>query len=180
MKIYTKTGDKGMTSLFGGDRVKKSNLLIDAYGSVDELNSFLGALIAKCKHSEVNARLTKEQHHLFNVGSILATGNEDFLSNMPNVKQADIESLELWMDEMNQSLPKLKNFILPGGSEVAALAHICRTVCRRVERRVVEVELTNEHYQLIVPYLNRLSDTFFVLSRYLLVIEDLTEVHWEK
>lgn len=180
MKIYTKTGDKGMTSLFGGSRVKKSNALIESYGCVDELNSFLGNLIALCKYPEINTKLVLEQHHLFNVGSILATGNEEFLASMPKVEQSDIEALEQWMDEMNESLPELKNFILPGGSEVAAAAHICRTICRRAERRVVELDLSNEHYQMIVPYLNRLSDAFFVLSRYLLKLDNLTEVHWKK
>ncbi len=180
MKIYTKTGDEGNTGLFGGKRVSKSHDSIEAYGTVDELNSCIGLFIESITDNDIKQVLIGEQHKLFNIGSLLAVGDRAFLEKMPKVTLEDIEHLEQWIDTMTGSLDPLTNFILPGGSQSAAYAHLCRTVCRRAERRVVVLDLNHEAYHYILPYLNRLSDAFFVVSRYVLKLEDKPEIQWSK
>ncbi|MBT6236447.1 MAG: cob(I)yrinic acid a,c-diamide adenosyltransferase [Bacteroidetes bacterium] len=175
MKIYTKSGDKGHTSLVGGTRVSKSDIKIEAYGTVDELNSAIGVVAAA--HEAHRGFLKSIQHKLFNIGSILAAEpNLEF--ELPNVSITDIELLEQEIDKLTSGLPKLKNFILPGGSVVSAYTHMARCICRRSERRVVDLQ--DNDYQIHIQYLNRLSDYLFVLSRDYLRLEQIEEVIWQK
>jgi len=167
MKIYTKTGDAGKTGLFGGARISKDDIRIEAYGTVDELNSFIGLLISKMGGIEEEKELLLAiQSKLFSVGSNLASDPSKNLQ-VPKITEEDIEVLELAMDNMEANLEPLKSFVLPGGSEENSLAHVCRTITRRAERRVVTLSLSAEVDPLIIKYLNRLSDYFFMLSRYL-------------
>lgn len=174
MKIYTKTGDKGTTSLLGGTRVKKSDPRIEAYGTVDELNSALGMLIVLFKNEA--EFLLKCQHKLFNIGSLLAC-ERDVPFELPTVSDNDIKDLEQKIDAYNEHLPPLKNFILPGGSQASAQAQICRTICRRAERRIIELE--GDGYEILVKYLNRFSDFLFVLAREILFQEGKDEILWK-
>ena len=175
MKIYTKTGDKGETSLLGGTRVSKSHQKLDAYGTVDELNSNIGIIASM--NSVYQTFLLNIQHKLFNIGSILAAEKE-LNFPLPEISNEDIQLLEDEIDRLNQQLPKLKDFILPGGSVLSAQTQIARCVCRRAERHVVG--LVNTKYTLIISYLNRLSDYLFVLSREYLRLENIDEVKWKK
>jgi len=176
-KIYTKTGDKGETALIGGVRVSKSSLRIDLYGEVDELNSFIGLL----RSYEDNKLLASIQNQLFNLGSMLACELEKrSVYKLPPIDALIIKSLEDSIDEMNEELEPLKNFILPTGSKAASVAHLCRTVTRRVERKLVNF---SEHLKAQEPdnsfeFINRLSDYFFVLSRFLNKKENITETIW--
>lgn len=176
MKIYTKKGDKGETSLASGRKISKADLLIESYGTVDELNTHVGLLKSKIAQEEVVTYLSAIQHTLFDIGSVLA---KDGISSpdYPEVKMTDVDMLEQEIDRMDASLEPLRQFILPAGSESIAQAHVCRTVCRRAERRVVSVE--DEDFTQEVMYLNRLSDYFFVLARYLHVKEDIAEYPWQ-
>ncbi|MDD2475328.1 MAG: cob(I)yrinic acid a,c-diamide adenosyltransferase [Dysgonamonadaceae bacterium] len=177
--IYTKTGDKGKTSLVGGKRVDKTHIRLDAYGTVDELNSFIGLLICEVKDEELNEFLFYIQNKLFVVGSYLATETEAVTpQSAVIITEKDIEALETMMDLMDEKLPKLSRFILPGGSESAARAHICRTVCRRAERNVYKVANEFPIHEMILIFLNRLSDFFFLTAR----LESLRtgkEMYWE-
>ena len=175
MKIYTKTGDKGETSLLGGTRVSKAHHKLEAYGTVDELNSTIG-LIATMNPVH-QSFILKIQHKLFNIGSVLAA-EKDLTFPLPELTDEDIKLLENEIDRLNEKLPKLKNFILPGGSAISAHTQIARCVCRRAERNVVCLDDSN--YTTIVGYLNRLSDYLFVLSRDFLRLEDVEEIKWEK
>lgn len=178
MKIYTKTGDEGLTSLFGGARISKDDIRIEAYGTVDELNSFTGNLYDKLNIEPVKEILFIIQNKLFNIGSVLATDpNKDF--NLPSVNSSDIEKLETQIDEMEKDLEPLRNFILPSGHSVISSTHICRTICRRAERRVVTLSKNAEVDAAIIIYLNRLSDYFFVLARYLAVKYNAPEIIWK-
>lgn len=180
MKIYTKTGDKGKSSLFGGDRISKSDMRLESYGTVDELNSFLGLLIAELPDDYVlTPELTRVQHLLFNLGSLLATADESLLVKLNGVDVTDIEGLEASIDQMQISLEPLKQFILPGGSRAASYAHVCRTICRRAERRIVQLDLTHDAYANLVPYINRLSDYFFVLARHINHNQGISDVTWQ-
>ncbi|MFC5283940.1 cob(I)yrinic acid a,c-diamide adenosyltransferase [Pedobacter alpinus] len=165
MKIYTKTGDKGLTSLIGGTRVQKYHLRIESYGTVDELNSYIG-LIKDQNIGEDDKTILKEiQDRLFTVGSSLAADPEKSKMKIPDLLETDVELLEQEMDKMNEFLPPLKHFILPGGNTTASYCHIARCVCRRAERQVVhlaEIEWVDEK---VIVYLNRLSDYLFTLSR---------------
>jgi cob(I)alamin adenosyltransferase len=179
-KIYTKTGDKGDTGLFGGGRVPKYSLRIKAYGTVDELNSFIGLAGTEVKDTDVEALLVKIQNELFTIGSNLASpGIENKKNNkIPDGTESFIIDAENAIDKFEEKLEPLKNFILPGGSKGAALLHICRTICRRAERQVVELkskEIVNDN---IVIFLNRLSDLFFVLARHENKISGLSDVKW--
>ena len=179
MKVYTKGGDTGDTSLFGGKRVSKKNLQIEAYGTVDELNSFIGALISEVKEPEPLKDLMSLQSTLFDIGSHLASdGTSD--KYLPELQDTLISHLESRMDEMTAKLPELKSFILPGGNKRVALTHICRTICRRAERRVVHLleQNPNDNLKWCLRYLNRLSDYFFVLARYLMLYDGVDEVKW--
>lgn len=178
MKIYTKTGDEGTTSLFGGKKIEKDDLRIDAYGTVDELNSFIGLLHAKFDNVEQNQLLVQIQNRLFDIGSSLACDPEKPLVT-PDVKEEDILLLENAMDNMEASLEPLRNFILPGGSLAISYAHVCRTICRRAERRVISLNHVSPVDKKIVKYLNRLSDYFFMLSRYIAHIEGVKEIPWK-
>lgn len=178
MKIYTKTGDKGQTSLFGGKRILKDNLRIEAYGTVDELNAFTGLLHDQCPYDEVKVSLSAIQNLLFNMGSVLATDPEKKF-DLPGIKTNHIEELEKRMDAMDETLPALQNFILPSGHPLVSAAHVCRTVCRRAERRLVSLSQESTVDEISIVYLNRLSDYFFVLARYLGQKAGATEIIWK-
>lgn len=181
MKIYTKQGDEGETSLIGGTRIPKSHARLDAYGTVDELNSLTGLL--RChsqKFDDMDRNLEVIQHRLFQVGSHLACENEELRSQLPKFEAEYTEQLEIFMDEMSESLPDLKNFILPGGTEAASRAHICRTVCRRAERHLFSISPLGDTEKMIGTYLNRLSDFFFVLARWFNLKAGIEDVTWRK
>jgi len=178
MKIYTKTGDKGETSLFGGRRLPKSDIRIEAYGTVDELNSYIGLVRDSISDKSTRQLLKSVQDNLFTIGSHLAT-ETSVSPYVPEIKDAHIQPLEQAMDEMDAELPKLKNFILPGGHTTVSFCHIARTVCRRAERRVVALNTDADVPQPITQYLNRLSDYLFVLARKLTQDLDAEEVTWD-
>ena len=165
-KIYTKTGDKGETALFGGKRLPKSDPRIEAYGTVDELNSWMGLLGAAMEPAEQKSQLQEIQNRLFTIGSMLAADPSKQL-NIPTLSESHIHFLEGAIDAMEQTLPPLKSFILPGGHPLVAQCHIARCVCRRAERRVVALSAAEAVSPLVVQYLNRLSDYLFVLSRFI-------------
>lgn len=180
MKIYTKTGDKGLTSLIGGARVPKSSLRIDCYGTVDELNSYVGLL----RDQEVNVKrrdLLKEiQDRLFTIGSHLATDpTQEVHKRLPDLHAADVDLLETEMDQMNESLPPLREFVLPGGHPSVSFGHVARCVCRRAERLAVHLGEESPVEDLVVMYLNRLSDYLFVLSRAMAHDLGVGEVTWK-
>ena len=186
-KVYTKTGDKGRTALVGGQRVPKNHARIEAYGTVDELNAFVGAVVvsvtAELPESSDRAWfldvLIRLQHELFNLGSILATLPEDVHPKQPRIQQADVTRLEADIDRCNEMLPSLRSFVLPGGSRCNTDLHICRTVCRRAERLLISVAAEEKISGEAICYLNRLSDAFFVWSRWVNVILGCTETLWE-
>jgi len=167
MKIYTKTGDKGTTMLFGGGRVPKHHVRIESYGTVDELNSYLGLLHAQSSDSLHRQWLEEIQNRLFTLGAILATDPSKDKVKSPNLLESDVELLEQAIDKMNETLPPLTNFVLPGGHPTTAHCHIARCICRRAERRVTHLtEIEPDTVPaIVVRYLNRLSDFLFVLSR---------------
>jgi cob(I)alamin adenosyltransferase len=178
LKIYTKTGDGGATSLFGGARVKKDSLRIASYGSVDELNSVLGICRTCRLPKKADAILDAIQNDLFVLGADLATPQGNRSKNVLRIEAPSVTGLERHIDELEESLPQLKSFILPGGSEAGATLHFARTVCRRAEREVVA--LAGEESIGVVPivYLNRLSDLLFVLARWCNVKAGKKEVKW--
>jgi cob(I)alamin adenosyltransferase len=182
-RIYTKVGDKGETALVGGQRVRKDSLRIECYGTTDELNSLIGlacVMAAKDSRTEPLARiLLRVQHELFNLGSILATLPEDVGPRQPQITETDVRQLELEIDEMNADLPALRSFVLPGGTELNAQLHVCRTVCRRAERLVVALSQAEQAPDAAVRYLNRLSDALFVWSRWGNVRLNAPEVLWQ-
>ncbi len=165
-KIYTKKGDKGQTSLIGGSRVAKSDMRIEAYGTLDELNSYLGLIRDFSIDLEQKSTLAGIQSHIFIAESIYAADSEAALINLPKLNEKDIELLENEIDRMNEHLPELKNFILPGGHPVVSYCHIARTVCRRAERLIVKLEINEPQHDLVLKYINRLSDYLFVLARF--------------
>ncbi|MCK5703995.1 MAG: cob(I)yrinic acid a,c-diamide adenosyltransferase [Cyclobacteriaceae bacterium] len=165
MKIYTKTGDKGKTSLLGGTRVSKSHERINAYGTIDELNSFLG-LVSDLDHNDERAKFIQNiQSRLFTIGSSLAAESDKAKEFKPDLEDNDVKDLELAIDGMNVSLSPMKNFILPGGSQLVSTTHIARTVCRRAERLIIKLSESEDIEEIITKYLNRLSDYLFVLAR---------------
>ena len=165
MKIYTRTGDKGQTSLIGGTRVPKYHLRIECYGTVDELNSYIGLI--QCQDIDTHSRqmLKEIQDRLFTIGSSLAADPEKSRMKIPDLNPEDITLLEAEMDRMNEVLPELRHFILPGGSTVVSYTHIARCICRRAERIAVELASISEVDERVTVYLNRLSDYLFVLGR---------------
>lgn len=179
-KVYTKTGDKGTTSLIGGTRVKKSDIRIESYGTVDELNSFIGLLATYVDEKKTADLLAEIQNVLFNVGCNLAMG-ESFKKEIKESVVADalIEHVENAIDRMQAAIPELKSFVIPGGSRSASTAHVCRTVCRRAERLIIALDEGSEVDRNLMAYVNRLSDYFFVLSRYLNNIEKVDEKIWQ-
>src|SRR3990167_10423872 len=182
MKIYTKGGDKGETGLFGGERVSKDSLRIETYGTVDELNSFIGLALVEIKDYEVKKLLERIQNTLFILGSDLSAPDnvKDKSHNIPRISKLNYEEIEKEIDKFDSRLGELKNFILPGGSKSAALMHICRTICRRAERRVVALNNAVNISPDIIIFLNRLSDLFFVLARYENKISGIEDIEWQK
>ena len=164
MKIYTKTGDAGTTGLFGGKRLPKNHLRIEAYGTVDELNSYVGLVRDVATNGDVRDLLKSVQDRLFTIGSNLASDPDKNVIT-PDLNPADIEALEQAIDQMNTELPDLRNFILPGGHTTVSFCHIARCVCRRAERLTVALHENEPIEALILKYLNRLSDYLFVLAR---------------
>ena len=178
-KLYTKTGDKGTTSLLGGKKVSKADLRIESYGNVDELNSFIGHLKDQVAvENRLKLQLYWIQEHLFTIGSILAT-EEGFKGfELPNITNKEVKQLEVWIDKFDQEVPPLKNFILPGGHSAVSLTHICRTVCRRTERSIISLANTAEIDQVILQFMNRLSDYLFIFARVLSKLLDAPEIPW--
>jgi cob(I)alamin adenosyltransferase len=179
-KIYTKTGDAGKTSLIGGTKVPKSHIRIQAYGTIDELNAFTGLLNDQISDTHSREMLLEIQDRLFTIGSSLACDpDKEIAMKIPDLKESDILLLETEIDQMNAKLPEMKSFILPGGHESVSAAHICRTICRRAERLIVELDEKERLDQpLIIKYLNRLSDYFFVLARWLGHLLGAEEIRW--
>lgn len=181
MKIYTKTGDKGTTSLIGGTKVSKSHLRIEAYGTVDELNSYVGLCRDLLTDENSTAVLQEIQDRLFTIGSALACDPEkETKMKIPDLNEADITFLENGIDQMNDRLPAMNSFILPGGHPSISHLHIARCICRRAERCCVRLESEkNEVEPLIIKYLNRLSDYLFVLARYTGYLRNIADIPWQ-
>jgi len=178
-KIYTKTGDDGTSGLIGGTRVKKYDVRLEAYGTVDELNSWIGVINEGVNDSEVQPILEFIQNKLFFIGSYLATDEtKSDLKTKIQFNYNEIEVLEKEIDKMNKTLPALTNFILPGGTIVAGYSHIARTICRRAERRIAAISETIPVHPNILIFINRLSDYLFVLSRYINHQHDRKETLW--
>lgn len=178
-KIYTKTGDKGQTGLVGGKRVSKNDPRLEAYGTVDELNSCVGlaiSLLPKGKASEVAALLKKIQNELFNLGSRLACDDTEMMKHLPGITDEQVRAMETKMDEWENQLAPLKNFILPGGSPAASALHMARTICRRAERHTIALNVE----PTLVVYLNRLSDFLFTMARQVNAELGEKDVAWEK
>ena len=182
-RIYTKRGDSGETGLVGGQRVPKDTPRIEAYGTVDELNAFVGLAAVSCAEDSrltpLAAILRRVQHELFNLGSILATDPANVHPHQARVTAAEIAQLEREIDSMNADLPALRSFVLPGGTRLNAELHVTRTVCRRVERLVVAMAREESVPPEVIPYLNRLSDAMFVWSRWVNHVLGIPEVLWE-
>ena len=183
-KVYTKTGDDGKTSLVGGQKVLKSNVRIHAYGEIDELNSVIGLCIEELKLLDKNFNsliksLIRIQNDLFNLGTILATMPDDMTDKMPKITSDDIEVLENEIDKVNKDLSILHSFVLPGGSKINAFLHLARTVCRRCERVCCGLYEEDKIDKIVVSYLNRLSDNFFVWSRWVASILNHEENTWD-
>ena len=179
-KIYTKTGDKGGTSLIGGTRVSKSNIRIECYGTVDELNSYIGMVNDLCNNAGISGWLREVQDRLFTVGSVLATDPaKEVKMKLPDLHDADVVYLENLIDQMNESLPEMRSFILPGGNLASSTCHVARCVCRRAERICVQMQENEEFVPaLVIQYLNRLSDFLFTLCRYISHINNAQEIEW--
>lgn len=175
MKIYTKTGDKGQTGLYSGKRLSKAHPRVEAYGTVDELNACVGLLRDHVKDEEIRQQLLHQQHHLFALGAAMA---DDRPEKAYQLDSNVVTTLEDYMDAMDADLPKMTHFILPGGALSVSHAHLCRTVCRRAERRTVELAEDVIIDASVIIFLNRLSDYFFVLSRHLARLEKVEEVKW--
>lgn len=179
MKIYTKKGDTGKTSLIGGTRVSKNHIRIEAYGTVDELNSWIGLLRDEAKDKRVINLLIEVQKNLFNIGALLAADPKKNKMKLPDIKEEQVVLLEKEIDRMNESLPPIKNFLLPGGHVIISHCHIARCVCRRAERNVVQLDSVSGVEPTIIKYLNRLSDYLFVLSRKLAADFKAKEIPWK-
>lgn len=184
MKIYTKTGDKGETSLYGGTRVSKASARVESYGNIDELNAFIGLAKSQILDDNVLQQLKKIQFDLFTVGSEAATPIDKLIlangkSRLPlTISETEIQELENWMDNMENKLQPLQFFILPGGGKAATALHVARTVCRRAERSLIFLNETEEVRPALIKYLNRLSDYLFVLARYISKLQNESEEYW--
>ncbi len=178
MKIYTRTGDDGTTSLFAGGRVKKDDARVESYGTIDELNSILGIVRAISNDEKINGIIQEIQNYLFHLGADLATPYEVENLKIRRISREDVEKIERWIDEIDLQLEPLKNFILPGGTLVASFLHFARTVCRRAERRIVYLSEREKINTQIIPFVNRLSDLLFVLARYANKIENVPDIKW--
>lgn len=179
MKIYTKTGDKGKTSLIGGTRVPKSHLRIEAYGTIDELNSYIGLMSDQSVNAARQATLKEIQDRLFTIGSSLASDPQKSKMKIPDLIEKDILLLEGEIDKMNEVLPELRSFVLPGGHQSISFGHLARTVCRRAERTVIALQEIDFVAELVVQYLNRLSDYLFTLCRMMHQELDVAETPWQ-
>jgi cob(I)alamin adenosyltransferase len=178
MKIYTKTGDAGKTSLIGGTRVSKYHPRIEAYGTIDELNSHIGLIADQEIAESFKPLLLIIQDRLFTIGSLLAADPEKSKMKLPDLNESDVFLIEKEIDRMDESLPELRAFILPGGHTVVSICHIARCVCRRAERQVIHLSEENSIEPLIIVYLNRLSDFLFILARMLAKNLGVKEVLW--
>jgi cob(I)alamin adenosyltransferase len=179
LKIYTKTGDKGQTSLIGGTRVPKHHIRIEAYGTVDELNSWIGLLRDQPVDASTKKILLEIQDRLFTIGSSLASDPGKSKMKIPDLQEEDVTLLEKEMDMMNESLPEMRNFVLPGGHPSVSYCHIARCVCRRAERNTIHLSESNFVAEPVIKYLNRLSDYLFVLSRKLSHDLKAEEIPWK-
>jgi cob(I)alamin adenosyltransferase len=178
-RVYTKTGDKGETSLLGGTRLPKHHIRIEAYGTVDELNSYIGLVRDQAIDSHSKAVLIEIQDRLFTLGSLLAADPKKNKMKLPEVKEEDVTYLEKEIDQMDEVLPEMKSFVLPGGNTTVSFCHIARCVCRRAERSTLRLSENEEVDPVIVKYLNRLSDYLFVLSRKLAMDSNAEEIPWK-
>ncbi len=176
-KIYTKTGDKGETSLFGGKRLPKHHIRIESYGTVDELNSFIGVVRDHLGDDSLKKELEVIQNRLFTIGANLAS-DPDKQMDTPDILESDISLLEQSMDDMDEQLPPLKNFILPGGHPAVSYCHVARCVCRRAERMVVALAENEPVAEILIRYLNRLSDYLFMLARRIGQLLNAEEIKW--
>jgi cob(I)alamin adenosyltransferase len=179
MKVYTRKGDKGETSLIGGTRVAKYSLRIEAYGTVDELNSYVGLIRDQEIPQEQIDTLLEIQDRLFTLGSNLAADPVSSKMKLPELKEEDITYLEQQIDLMDETLPAMKSFVLPGGHQSVSFCHVARCICRRAERRIIELAAHEPVDSIIIAYMNRLSDYFFVLSRKLSQVLSAKEVAWK-
>jgi len=182
-KVYTKAGDQGETSLIGGERVSKASARIDGYGTIDELNACVGLMVEALGASQAGPHLIpilrRVQNELFNLGAELACGDAETRAKLPRIEQRHVDGLERDIDAVNDDLPALKSFVLPGGGWPSAYAHLARTVCRRAERLVVALGATEEIGPLDVQYLNRLSDALFVWGRWCSLKDGQPEALWD-
>ncbi len=178
MKIYTKKGDKGTTTLIGGTRVPKNHLKIEAYGTVDELNSWLGVIKDASNQMFYKTFIEDIQNQLFNIGSLLAEDKENSKMQLPEVNEQFIEVIEKNIDHLDSILPPLKNFVLPGGHIINSYTHVARCVCRRAERNVVALSQYEEVNPIILQFLNRLSDWLFVYARFIAYAHNAPETLW--
>ena len=178
MKVYTKTGDDGTTGLFGGARVPKHHIRIESYGTVDELNSYIGLVRHRDIDPIAKETLAEIQDRLFTIGSILASDPSKTNLVVPDLHESDIEFLEKEMDRMNETLPEMRSFVLPGGNDTVSFCHIARCVCRRAERLTVLLNEKEKISPVVIKYLNRLSDYLFVLSRKTAQFNEVKEVPW--
>jgi cob(I)alamin adenosyltransferase len=178
MKIYTKTGDQGQTSLLGGTRVSKDHIRIEAYGTVDELNSFIGLVRSQEITEHQVKTLIEIQDRLFTIGSILASDPLKSKVKIPALIEEDITFLENEIDKMNETLPEMRSFVLPGGNTTVSFCHLARCVCRRAERRIIHLAAESPVPEITIRYLNRLSDYIFVLSRQLTQDLNAAEIPW--
>jgi cob(I)alamin adenosyltransferase len=179
MKIYTKTGDEGTTSLFGGKRVSKADLRINSYGTVDELNSYIGLLRDQDVNHKRKDVLIEVQDRLFTIGSILATEPGNTKVKIPSLIESDIQFLEKEIDKMDSELPPMKSFVLPGGHPSVSFGHVARTVCRRAERLIIELNDQEKIDSLVIKYMNRLSDYLFMLCRKMSLELRAEEIPWK-
>lgn len=181
MKVYTRRGDAGQTDLFGGDRVSKEHIRVEAYGEVDELNACVGVAAAASAHADVAAFMQGIQSTLFDIGSFLATPEAAHRTkaSIPEAEEEDVKALEAEIDRLEEELSPLENFILPGGTPAAAAFHVARTVCRRAERRVVSLDREDPLGGFALRYLNRLSDLLFVLARVENARANVEDVEWK-
>jgi len=180
MKVYTKKGDAGQTQLLGGSVVSKNHIRLECYGTIDELNAFIGNIYDQQLSKQHKSILLAIQNQLFNLGSIISFDGTKEKIVLPNISEANIEVLEAEIDKMDAYLPKLKSFILPSGHNTASKCHIARTICRRAERNLVSLAKTTEINPLHLKYLNRLSDYLFVLARDILFSSGSKEIQWQK
>lgn len=177
-RIYTRNGDKGRTSLIGGLRTKKSDLRIEAYGALDELNSFVGLVKDFALEPDLKKNLLAIQTHIFMAGSILAASNAATLKKISGLTDTDVKMLESEIDRMNAQLPVQQNFIIPGGHPVVSYCHIARSICRRAERTMTRLKLDDPKQAMVLKYINRLSDYFFILARYIANELGVDETTW--